>query len=41
MKMLMPCPNCGGMGVLFIMDNEQDCARCEGTGEIEVDADGR
>ena len=36
-KMNVPCPNCGGMGVLFIQDDERECQRCKGEGTIEVE----
>ena len=36
-KIVVACPTCGGNGVLFIMNDEQECHRCEGTGQIEME----
>jgi DnaJ-class molecular chaperone len=36
-KITMSCPTCGGNGVLFVMNDEQECHRCEGTGQVEME----
>ena len=38
--MNVTCPSCGGAGTLFINDSEFDCARCEGTGEVQIVVEG-
>lgn len=36
LRTVMPCPNCGGVGTIFANESECECARCEGSGEVEV-----